>query len=308
MAGVQSRLGHNLPLAALFEAPTVEALAAAVQRRMEAGEERCLVPLREEGAEPPLFLIAGVGGHVFTFHKFARLLGDDRPAYGVKAIGADGREEPPDRVEAIAARYVEEIEEERPHGPVVLGGYSVGALIAYEAAVQLQARGRDVGPVAVFDMVAPGYPRPMAWPRRMAIHLRNLLTGRAKAAYLRQRFANLREKVLRRLGLGRLAAPPVVEWVDSLPQEALRKVWAALRTAQTHYRPLRRFDGPVLLLKAAVGPDWPGAVFDDPLMGWGRWADKVRVTELPGTHLELFRDANLQPMADALRRQLADLG
>jgi hypothetical protein len=29
------------------------------------------------------------------------------------------------------------------------------------------------------------------------------------------------------------------------------------------------------------------------------------VTELPGGHLELFRDANLEPMAEALRRQLA---
>ncbi len=307
MAALQTRLGHNLPLSALFECPTVEALAAAVQRRMEAGEERCLVPLREEGAEPPVFLIAGVGGHVFTFHKFVRLLGEDRPAYGIKAIGADGSEEPPDRVEAIAARYVEEIEDERPRGLLVLGGYSAGALIAYEVAVQLQARGRDIGPLVVFDMLAPGYPRPMAWPRRMAIHLRNVLTGQAKGAYLRQRFTNLREKVLRRLGLSRLVAPPGVEWANSLQQEALRKVWAALRTAQAHYQPQRRFDGPVLLFKAAVGLNWPGAVFDDPKLGWGRWADEVRVTELPGTHLELFREANLQPMADELRRQLADL-
>ena len=123
---VQERLGLSLPLGALFAAPTVETLAAVLQRKLEAGTAGSLVPLREEGSRPPVFLIAGIGGHVFTFHKFGRLLGPDQPAYGVKAIGVDGAARTPDRIEDIAARYAEEITAERPDGPIVLGGYSIG--------------------------------------------------------------------------------------------------------------------------------------------------------------------------------------
>ena len=43
------------------------------------------------------------GGHVFAFHKFARLLGHDQPVFGVKAIGVDGSRKPPETVEEIAA-------------------------------------------------------------------------------------------------------------------------------------------------------------------------------------------------------------
>ncbi|MGV3722494.1 MAG: c-type cytochrome domain-containing protein, partial [Actinomycetota bacterium] len=65
---------------------TIRELAGLIQSKLEL-EGGTVVPLNEEGSQPPLFLIAGAGGHVFTFHKFARLLGQDFPAYGMKAIG-----------------------------------------------------------------------------------------------------------------------------------------------------------------------------------------------------------------------------
>src|SRR5205085_2963988 len=243
MGRIRSRLGHTLPLDALFTAPTVERLAAVLQRRLEAGTGRSIVPLQEEGSAPPLFLIAGVGGHVFTFHKFARLLGADQPTYGVKAIGVDGSEAPPDRVEAIAARYVREITELRPHGPYLLGGYSIGAYAALETALQLRALGHEVGLLVVFDMVAPGYPKPLPVWRRALIHAWTFarLGWRAKGNYLAARLTNLRSRVLRGLGLTAWVAPEI-EGVDALPQEALKRVWAALSTAQVRYRPRGVFD------------------------------------------------------------------
>ena len=43
-----------------------------IQTTLEVGGGT-VVPLNEEGSQPPLFLIAGAGGHVFTFHKFCPL-------------------------------------------------------------------------------------------------------------------------------------------------------------------------------------------------------------------------------------------
>src|SRR5262249_15060767 len=152
-------------------APTVEKLAAVLLHELEAGSDRCLVRLHGTGPGAPVFLIAGVGGHVFTFNRFARLLGDGRPGYGGKAIGGDGARRPPERVEEIAAEYKREILELGRPGPVTLCGYSVGALTALELARQLQADGHPVGRLVVFDKFAPGYPRKLPLRHRLGIHL-----------------------------------------------------------------------------------------------------------------------------------------
>ena len=178
LSRVQERLGHCLPLGTLFSAPTVEKLAAVLKKKLDVATAGSLVPVREGGGRPPVFLFAGVGGHVFTFYRFGRLLGPDQPAYGVKAIGVDGSAESPGSFEEIAARYAAEIAAARPDGPVVLGGYSIGALVAFELALQLQAAGRPVGPLIVFDGAAPDFPRLKPFPRRLLTHLDVLINGR----------------------------------------------------------------------------------------------------------------------------------
>src|SRR5262249_5369960 len=150
-----------------------------------------------EGSNPALFMVAGVGGHVFTFHKFARILGTAQPVYGVKAIGVDGTVEPPDTVEEMAAHYVKEITALRPQGPYLLSGYSIGAIIAYELALQLRALGHRVDALFVFDMLAPGYPRKLPLPVRLWLHLRTFLRLPLsdKRAYLGERLDKIRVRI-----------------------------------------------------------------------------------------------------------------
>jgi thioesterase domain-containing protein len=308
MAQIRARLGHSLPLGMLFSAPTVEKLAAVLQQQLEAGTDGSLVPFREKGDRPPLFLIAGVGGHVFTFHKFARLLGDDQPVYGVKAIGVDGQCATPRRLEEIAAQYVQEILAVRPEGPYVLGGYSVGAVIALELALQLRAAGHTVEQLVVFDMVAPGYPQPLPITRRLLLHANNFLRLEAgqKRTYLFHRLVNVKRRLFQRMGLGVYNAPEIAG-VQVLQQATLKKVWAALQTAHSHYVPRGRFDGRVVLFRSAQGPDWVGSVFDDPLMGWGRWTTQgVEAHTVPGGHLELFDDRHLGALTAQVREVMEE--
>ena len=51
----------------------------------------------------------------------------------------------------MAAWYVKEIRDVQPQGPYLLGGWSMGGLIALEAARQLLAAGQAVALVAMFD-------------------------------------------------------------------------------------------------------------------------------------------------------------
>ena len=62
----------------------------------------------------------------------------------------------------IAAYAVRQIEELKPAGPLTLAGYSDGGDVAYEAARQLNQRGRDVARLLILDTDASGlsYPPP----------------------------------------------------------------------------------------------------------------------------------------------------
>ena len=117
----------------------------------------------------------------------------------------------------------------------------------------------------------------------------------------------MKQRILRAAGLATWTAPRI-EGLDALPQETLRQVWTALQAAQERYQPRRRFEGRVVLFKATAREAWTAAVYDDPLLGWGRWATGgVDVHEVPGGHLEMFRESNLGPLAATLRERLAEL-
>jgi thioesterase domain-containing protein len=78
----------------------------------------------------------------------------DQPIYALQARGLDGKEEPFDRIEDMAAHYISEILRSNPDGPYCLAGYSLGGIIAWEMAKQLKEQGREVLMLSLFDAVA----------------------------------------------------------------------------------------------------------------------------------------------------------
>ena len=133
-----------LPLAAVFQAPTIEQLAALIRQEGWEACWRSLVPLQPIGAKPPLFLVHACNGEISIYRLLALHLGLDRPVYGLQAQGLDGKQLPDDRVEAMATHYIKEIQSIQPTGPYFLGGKQVGALVAFEIAQQLVSQGQQV--------------------------------------------------------------------------------------------------------------------------------------------------------------------
>ena len=143
-SAIEQTFGTRLPMAVLFQAPTVEQLAGVLADEGCTVRWRSLVAIQPEGKRPPLFAVPGVGGNVLVFARLAKLLGDDQPFYGLQARGLDGKEKPFMRVEEMAAHYIEEIRSVQPYGPYFIGGTCTGGLAAYEIAQQLTAQGEDV--------------------------------------------------------------------------------------------------------------------------------------------------------------------
>src|SRR5439155_9094971 len=94
-------------------------------------------------------------GQVLIYREFAQLLGADQPVYALQAQGLDGKRPPHTTIEAMAAHYLDEIRTVQPEGPYFLGGFCLGAVIAFEMAQQLHAHGERVALLAALDASGP---------------------------------------------------------------------------------------------------------------------------------------------------------
>jgi len=154
MSQIEKQFGTNLPLATLFQAPTIERLANILQST-DSSSWSALVPIQPHGSKPPLFLVPGGGGNVIYYSNLARYLCSDQPFYGLQAVGLDGESEPFTRIEDIAAHNIQEIQSIQSQGPYFLGGHSFGGAVACEMAQQLQKQGQEVALLAILDTNAP---------------------------------------------------------------------------------------------------------------------------------------------------------
>jgi thioesterase domain-containing protein/acyl carrier protein len=156
-ARIEKTFSQRLPLATVFQAPTVGQLADVLRRKGEGAPWSPLVAIQPHGSRPPFFCVHGWGDQVLIFHALAQHLGPEQPFYGLQAPDQDAEGIISSKIKEMAASYVGELRGVQPEGPYFLGGYSVGGVVALEMAQQLLTQGQDVALLAMFDTTHPNY-------------------------------------------------------------------------------------------------------------------------------------------------------
>lgn len=258
---------------------------------------------------PAIVLVPGLLGLGMVFARFARAVAAARAVYAFDLPGAD----PDEPVRELAIEEIADLFEPQllaicKQRPVVLGGYSLGALIAFELALRLQRRGRGVPQLWSFDGFAPQYTqRPATLRARFVAHARAF---RAEpAVYARGLTLNLRRHLLARLGQEwRMAERPhsnagLAERVRGQRLTAFRQ------RAVAHYRPLARFQGPLRLLRLAR-PEQSRGLDDQRDYGWGAYVSEpvaVEIVRGRDRHGTLLDDASAcAEMASFVARGLSE--
>nr|XP_029497666.1 fatty acid synthase-like [Oncorhynchus nerka] len=98
-----------------------------------------------QSVERPLFLVHPIEGSIAAFRTLTAKL--SVPCYGLQCTKAA----PLDSIQSLAAYYVECICQVQSEGPYRIAGYSFGACVAFEMCSQLQAQGRTVEYLFLFD-------------------------------------------------------------------------------------------------------------------------------------------------------------
>ncbi|MFY0567266.1 non-ribosomal peptide synthase/polyketide synthase [Archangium lansingense] len=298
---LRARTGRTLPVSALFQAPTVEGLAALL--RHEPAPWTPLVPIQRGGSRVPFFCVHPVGGTVFCYTELARRLGPEQPFYGLQAQGLEGTLPPHESIEAMAASYVDAIRAVQPQGPYRLGGWSLGAVVAFEMARLLRLRGETVDVLALIE------PSPTSLARGAVSD--DDATSAALFALDLARTAGISPSAPSELPEGdskALLERLLKEGREAgllIPDAGLEQLHALLRVFTANRRALQRytlgtFPGALTVLRGRDTKLEPSEAED---RGWGGHAAELKVREIPGDHYTVLR----APEVDELARALADL-
>jgi len=305
-----NRLGWELPLTDLFRAPTVAGLA----QLMEAAQQAPAVnnPLSsvlveiQPGAATPVFFVHPVEGIVLCYLELARELGLKQPFYAFQSPDAGISPEQVGSLEQMAHLYIRMMRRVQPTGPYLLGGWSLGGLLAWEMARQLMDEGQEIGLLALLDTHPPNGTE--------------LVRGTNGALPLFPEFAqdmarSLGENIdLQSEDFQRLSAEQQRIFVQDMlmrhgvvsrtraEQESadILEVFTRNLQAMVTYR-MRRTEQRILLFAAAEGEAREHLVEH-----WKSWTPAIDFYVVPGTHYTMVRQPNIAVIAEILRRAISD--
>jgi thioesterase domain-containing protein/acyl carrier protein len=334
-AGIEEVFGKSLPLPLLLQAPTIEQLAAALQQEGREEPGTFLIEIQAKGSRPPLFCVETLNAGIFV--HLARHLGPEQPCYGLHPLGLARSRKLRVEIEALAARYLEEVRKVQPEGPYFLCGMCTGGVLAFEMARQLKECGDEVAFLALLDTFSTrprrfGYDTSRAlaaalnavrqWLnrrlfrpagefiahqlRRSVKHVRNLsqLALDGQMAYIRQLAARRAARIQAAASLARRAESErrLNKYLQQLNRYTVALLNASV-SASRRYRP-RPQRGRLILFLASETSEGPkhGA-----RLAWRELAtDGAEVHTVPGAHDLILAEPNVRVLATYFKAHLEE--
>jgi thioesterase domain-containing protein len=287
--------------------------------------ERTIVPINDCAVEPgtsrPAFFCvhsaSGVAGTDFL--DLARFLEPSIRFFGIQA--------PPKRmldvefgnsVESLAEYYASALNKFQPEGPLLLGGYCVGVVIALAMADKLRGLGREVGPLLMIDGVPENtagvalsrwklrYWRELTRNVRGWVNHGDLMRNRTLHSLLWSITNNATAIGKRAIGLKRgqkLGGGYAIEGIMDVSryQPAHKSFVNRLFQALFSYHP-KSYSGDVIVYEATVKP-----LLYLPQIGriWRQFAPQAEVVEIVGTHISMMHEPYVSALAKDIQRRLA---
>lgn len=302
------------PSSTFSKNPTIEALAAEIVHEV-IDESASVLTIQEHGSRTPFFYLHGdlLGGGFYTL-RLSHALGADQPLYVLPPHQVGDLSNTP-TIEQMAAAHLEAIRTVRPNGPYIIGGFCLGAIVAYELAQQIVARGETVEMLVLIDAEPRDKPlqavrrlceisaRLFKWDDQAQLErFRQWALLRAKFGWwwkldLSEKFRSVIRKICNRTRSTSSRQPSATSTVQD-PRMPERDVASSFLWAATGYRPKPYGRSISVLLSEDLLER--GDHLD---RAWRRLAHKAAVYQLKGSHLECIT-AHVGPLAETIDRCL----
>lgn len=149
---LQRDSGFPVPLAEVFDRPTVKQLAAFCRRLPKAsgaaegpGENLVFLKCATAPDAPNLFCIHDISGRVEGYVEFINRLQLDLNFWGLKTTGITALTPENRTVPQMAESYLEAVRSMQPRGPYYFVGWSFGGFVGFEMVRMLERLGETVG-------------------------------------------------------------------------------------------------------------------------------------------------------------------
>jgi thioesterase domain-containing protein len=276
-----------------------------------------ILPLNDAGTGAALYCVHPITGVATNFRNLAQMLGPEQSFYGIQSPTKKRNAEFVSSIEAISQYYVDRLVDFQPEGNFLLGGYSVGAIIALEMAQQLRSRGREVSLLVVFDgelfnteteisVRNPLYWLKLMWnvPGWVRDFLMVEFTFRTFCQILLNKVIATRKRIIAKLGGKNLSIGHAVEGFFDLKKCAPDHAafMKRLFESQFAYVP-KEYSGNVLVCAAKTQPLTHLRQVE---AAWRKMAPAAEIAHFNGTHTSIMHAPKGLAVAEHLARRIAE--
>ncbi len=319
MYRIKQQFAQDLPLSMLFQNATIEHLACALPQQTPALSRSPLVAILPGGTRRPFFCVHPGGGGVLCYHALSQFLGSDQPFYALEDVRQYQEEMGNLHIEDMAFEYLQALREVQPDGPYQLGGWSLGGLIAFEMAQQLQDQRQEVALLAILDTQPPDLLSQLMEVDEAVVLIQMvralaLTEGKDVVLSIDQMRQHEQEQQLQYV-IEQMKAADLSLSEIGLPgiHHYLRRS-RAMKWAVQNYTS-RLYQGRITLfhsdeidqaeLQYLQGPVDPALY--KPTYGWEKLSSQpVDIRAVPGTHATMMFNPHVKALAEQLRRCLVE--
>jgi amino acid adenylation domain-containing protein len=284
---LEKRLGVHLQTAAFLRSPTLGHCIDLLRGGGNSELPACVIAMSsasDSGA--PFFFANGAGGGVHRLAALARASALQRPFYALESQALPDDMRATFSIQETARYFLSAIREVQPAGPYLLGGYSLGGLVAIEMAHALLDHGESVRPIVLVDTYAEA-----AEPSK-AERLR-LLLNRLATAPLGDSKAFVTDRLLRRF---RSRAERSREYAE-IELDKGNEVDAAVNYMRRDLRPCRV---PLRIVVSRYGSRLAPRAPD---RGWSRFAGAgFEICEIAGDHFSIVQEPHVGALGAQLKQ------
>jgi oxalate---CoA ligase len=290
-------------LSTLFHAQTIEEVAVFFSPQKSIDTWQSLVKIKSGNPhKPPLFCIHALWGNILFYRNFNQYLTTDRSVYGLQSRGFDGEQQPCDSIPEMAANYIKEIQSVQPQGPYFLLGFSLGGLIAFEIALQLQSQGQKIQMLTLIDPSCPkligsdlddnGIADDASLLTKFAYHLQAL-----RKLNIQERNTYITEQVQYHFTVGKanIFYKAYLRYIKkSINELRLLDIVLANEISRKNYLPSLKYLDKIVILKAEES-GLSGE--ENSELKWEfLTTEGVDIVYVPGSHLNMMKEPNIQTL------------